>query len=309
MYCESRDGTKHLSTFRENVFVTRDHDQYAKRLSSLSRNPMNQPLNPYASPTAAPAPAPDFAPRTSSAVFIPASGRATMAIGLTVVSIVLQVALVLSLIMQILMLQGVLATGNLDPATAASNDQRQVGVAVATMICMFANFIALLVWIYPAQKNLPALQPTWPLEISPGWAVGWFFVPIMNLFRPFQAMRQLWNESDPEQLQIGPNRTDILLPPPPVVLVGWWWGLRIVSGIAGRVFARAEGGETIEGLIGTSCIAIALVIFLDLPLLLCQWRMIRTIQTNQELRYAKLEHALSTGAAMRVEGSNPFAGV
>jgi hypothetical protein len=270
---------------------------------------MNQPLNPYAPPTAVPeASAPDFTPRTTSAIFLPASGRATLAIGLTLLSVVLQVVLIGSLIMQILMLQRAQAGGELDAATAESNDQRQMGIAVATMICMIANFIALLVWIFPAHKNLPALQPTRPLEISPGWAVGWFFVPIMNLFRPFQAMRQLWNESAPDQLLMGSNPSAIVQPPPPVVLIGWWWGLRIASNIAGRVFSRVGGDETIEGLITTSYIAIALVLLLDLPVLLCQWRIIRTIQDNQEARHEKIERAISSGAAIRVDGSNPFAG-
>ncbi len=162
---------------------------------------MNDPLNPYTPPTAfLNTPAPNFAPRTTSAVFVSASGRATMAIGLTLLSVVLQFALIVSLIMQIAMLQSAQETGDLDPSTALSNDQRQMAITVATMVCMLANFMGLLVWMYPAQKNLPALQPTRPLEVSPGWAVVWFFVPIMNLFRPFQAMRQLWNESDPHQL-------------------------------------------------------------------------------------------------------------
>ncbi len=85
-------------------------------------------------------------------------------------------------------------------------------------------------------------------------------------------------------------------------------GLRIASNIAGQILSRASDDETIEGLITTSYVAIALVLFLDLPVLLCQWRMIRTIQTNQELRCARIEKALSSSAAIRVEGSNPFAG-
>ena len=32
-------------------------------------------------------------------------------------------------------------------------------------------------------------------SFTPGWSVGWFFVPIMNPWKPFQAMREIWQAS------------------------------------------------------------------------------------------------------------------
>jgi hypothetical protein len=268
---------------------------------------MNQPVNPYASPTASATAPPAAAPHTTSAVFRPASGRATLAVALTLLSATLQLLLIGSLVMQLLMLQVAKAGAALDPRAADFNDQRQSAIAALVMVSMLANFIALLVWIYAAHKNLPALVPSRNLEISPGWAVGWFFIPIMNLFKPFQAMRQLWNESDPAQLQLQPDPPSVLHSAPPVTLVGWWWGLRIVSNIAGRVFSVSSNDPTIDDLIFISASAIALVVFLDIPVLMCQWQIIRTIQRNQERRYAKIELVLASGQAVRVESGNPFA--
>src|SRR5688572_6359973 len=50
-------------------------------------------------------------------------------------------------------------------------------------------------WVYRTYRNLPALGAE-GLNYSPGWAVGYYFIPVLNLFRPFQVMRETWRASD-----------------------------------------------------------------------------------------------------------------
>ena len=59
-----------------------------------------------------------------------------------------------------------------------------------------ATSVAFLMWIHRAYRNLPALRGT-PLKCSPRWAVGYYFIPILNFFRPYQVMKEIWRESDP----------------------------------------------------------------------------------------------------------------
>ncbi|QYO65100.1 DUF4328 domain-containing protein [Leptolyngbya sp. 7M] len=47
-----------------------------------------------------------------------------------------------------------------------------------------ATIVLFLVWLYRAHKNLFSLKPT-HLDFSPGWAVGWWFIPFLNLVRPY----------------------------------------------------------------------------------------------------------------------------
>ena len=47
------------------------------------------------------------------------------------------------------------------------------------------------VWIIRANKNVRSLGAE-HLSISPGWALGYFFVPILNLFKPLKAMNELF---------------------------------------------------------------------------------------------------------------------
>lgn len=57
--------------------------------------------------------------------------------------------------------------------------------------------IIFLVWLFRIYKNLESLR-TDPIEFSPGWAVGWWFIPLLNFVKPFQVVRDAWLESDPK---------------------------------------------------------------------------------------------------------------
>ena len=88
--------------------------------------------------------------------------------------------------------------------------------------------VTFLVWIFRANKNLGALTPE-PMTFSPGWAVGWYFVPILNLYQPYQAMKEIWGRShgDEEPLE---------------ATVQWWWGVWLGAAFIDRFAAQAEGG-------------------------------------------------------------------
>ena len=53
-----------------------------------------------------------------------------------------------------------------------------------------AVLVMLIVWAWRATKNLQG----WGVELErgPGWAIGGWFVPIGNLFIPYQVVRETW---------------------------------------------------------------------------------------------------------------------
>jgi hypothetical protein len=75
-----------------------------------------------------------------------------------------------------------------------SNDFRQTAVfwTQATVYLITAIFI--LKWIYRANSNARELGAT-NMTFSPTMSVVWFFVPIMGLWKPYQAMMQIWKAS------------------------------------------------------------------------------------------------------------------
>jgi len=63
-----------------------------------------------------------------------------------------------------------------------------------------ATGVVVLMWVHRAHRvlvdrNIP------DLEFTPAWAVGWFFIPVANLFRPYLAVKEIWDKSDPQALQ------------------------------------------------------------------------------------------------------------
>jgi len=69
--------------------------------------------------------------------------------------------------------------------------------------------------------------------VSPGWAVGYWFIPIMNLYRPFEAVKALFKAC--AQQAGGDGK-----PAAGEQLLGAWWGMFLVSNVAGWMLARSD---------------------------------------------------------------------
>jgi hypothetical protein len=117
-------------------------------------------------------------------------------------------------------------------STADSNDARQRLVAQIWLVLYIINVIVFSVWIIRASKNVRALGAS-GLEFSPGWAVGWYFVPLACFFKPFEAMREIWKASkNPKQwrsLETGS-------------VVGWWWFAFLAGGVTGYISSALQLG-------------------------------------------------------------------
>lgn len=117
--------------------------------------------------------------------------------------------------------------------------------------------ILVLSWIFRANHNARQLGAA-NMRFTPGWAVGWYFIPIAWFWKPYQAMTEIWRASV--------NPSDWGATPVSPVLRWWWglwivpfWGLGVVEIVAFEVLDEA-GTETVEG-------ATALVAnLLDIPL-------------------------------------------
>lgn len=66
--------------------------------------------------------------------------------------------------------------------------------ALAALLVAVGSFPAFMMWTFRAAHNLRALGAL-ALKTTPGWAVGWYFVPIANLWKPYQAGIEIWQAS------------------------------------------------------------------------------------------------------------------
>jgi hypothetical protein len=134
---------------------------------------------------------------------------------------------------------------------------------------LVAAFLSLK-WIYRVNRNAHSMATG--LTIRPPWAVGWFFVPVANLFMPFRAMRQSWQASVEPQAW----RT---VPVPG--LLRWWWGLWLVSNFIGYYAMRITFAANSVSELRTVAIVDILSGFLSIPLSLIFIRIVRRLTDNQ----------------------------
>jgi Domain of unknown function (DUF4328) len=79
--------------------------------------------------------------------------------------------------------------------------------------------IVFLLWTYQAAKNVRAFGQR-GLEFTPGWAVGWWFVPIASFWLPYKALREIWRASDPDA--VGAGGTAWVTRQVPTLFPLWW---------------------------------------------------------------------------------------
>ncbi len=180
---------------------------------------------------------------------------------------------------------------------------RAVLVAIPSFIVWLLTVICFCIWAVRSSKNARSLGAQ-GMEVSPGWAAGWFFVPIANLFMPFKAVSEIWKASDPEA-GADPTAWKNAAAAP----VALWWTLWIVSGIIGGIsFQFGFGGtNSIEALKMSTYVQM----FGSVVSMLCAFAavsVVRGIQFRQEQKAAMLSvtPARNTARVGESVGSNSF---
>ena len=77
-------------------------------------------------------------------------------------------------------------------------------------------------WTYRVARNAVALGGH--LSISPGSAVGYYFIPIINWWMPYTALSQVWDASDPDPRAERCRRSHWLL-------LAWWLAWLVSYGV------------------------------------------------------------------------------
>lgn len=114
-----------------------------------------------------------------------------------------------------------------------ANDTRQSVLALADLGLYIVTAVCFAVWIVRAHRNVRAMGAR-ALTTTPGWAVGSFFIPILNLFRPYQAMRDLLQASrDPAKWRSAPGSPVLPL----------WWALWLISYVVHRIAFQMVRGD------------------------------------------------------------------
>jgi hypothetical protein len=179
------------------------------------------------------------------------------------------------------------ATAAVTEAEAAANDSRQQLIGVLQVGVYLGTIVAFLMWFHRSHRNLSALGND-DLKYTPGWAIGGFFVPVLNLVRPVQVMREIWYGSAPSgyhrDTALDDHAARNALPTP--FLVGLWWALFLITGFLGQVVFRMTLDEeaTLAELKTTSQLQ-AVADLIDVPTALVLFVLVGRIASWQSERY------------------------
>jgi uncharacterized protein DUF4328 len=146
------------------------------------------------------------------------SGLATAVVALLAAQIALIVAEIVARFVQADQLRTFQATGLVTQQQLDRADGWVNGTSAIGGLLFLATVIVWCIWQHHTQVNAVVLSGG-GLHFTPGWAVGWWFIPIANLWKPFQTVRELWKASHG-----GGWRTIATWS-----LLGWWWGTWIAG--------------------------------------------------------------------------------
>lgn len=151
-----------------------------------------------------------------------------------------------------------------------SADTLTTATGIVYAIIFSVTGILVLRWIYLTNRNAQALNPA--MTVTPGWAVGWFFIPIAGLWKPFDGVRQTWqasaNPQDPDSVPIP-------------ALLRWWWGLWVVTSIMGNIgYSLSNRADSVDGLIAANGFTLA-TLPVDIGLAIALTMMMRRLSQMQ----------------------------
>lgn len=190
----------------------------------------------------------------------------------------LEVLTLLSSYLQIGLLQQVMDGEFVSDQRINSNDLREGVIGVLYTLAFIVSTVTFIRWFRRAYYNLHLQVGGLESEENMA-AIGWF-IPFVNLFRPYQIMRELYRETARwlSARQLGQTTS------PNLTLIGIWWFLWVLNNfIANLLFRTTMNITTAEDLLYASQVSMGTAV---LGIILC----LVTVQVIQQ--YAAMEQEM-----------------
>lgn len=199
----------------------------------------------------------------------PNGQRAKNAVTLIWIMLAMEIVSLISGYLQYDLLQHA-ANGSEIPIEAANaNDTREGIVGVIYLIAYIVSAVTFIQWFRRAYFNLH-LKLNY-LSQTEGWAAGSWFVPVISLYRPYQIMRELYNETKELLTKNGVAIRQQFT----TSTLGIWWTLWIISNIIGQFeFRYSLKAESLDELT-TSTIIGMISNIIGIPLALIAIKVVR----------------------------------
>ena len=163
--------------------------------------------------------------------------------------------------------------GEVTEEDAELSDNRRAAAGGLAIVIAIVTGVVFLRWTYVASRNAYSFDAS-GMRFTPGWAVGWYFIPLLTLWKPYQALVEVFRVSHPG---FGSNWR--LAPRPRILPI--WWTLWIAATFLGQAVVRlAFRADTIDEILLGSRLTFAAEL-LDVPLCLAAIQVVSTLQKWQ----------------------------
>ncbi|MFC7336357.1 DUF4328 domain-containing protein [Haloferula chungangensis] len=212
-------------------------------MSDQSQDPSLPETNPYQTPTSIPTPhVPSLAEGQGPyGPFINTHTLSRVVIGLVIASTVIEILMMLITAAELNVLKSDGSGSYLEGLTHQWIPLALSGSAILFLILYIATIVAFARWIIRSSKNawlFSRQSNQFITTITPGWAVGYYFIPIINLWKPYTAMREIRDATDQGILR---------------GVLPFWWTTWVASAILGQIsFRLGNRADTIEKYISSS---------------------------------------------------------
>ncbi|MFA7763236.1 DUF4328 domain-containing protein [Streptomyces sp. NPDC048723] len=127
-----------------------------------------------------------------------------------------------------------------DPSATTDLSDILTGLAGLLQLLMYlATAVVFVVWFHRVRVNGGIFRES-AFTQAPGWAIGWWFVPVAHLFQPFVIARQIWRAST----QLGPDGTPVRASTAPLTA---WWAVWVAASIVERFSSTVYTGAETPG--------------------------------------------------------------
>jgi hypothetical protein len=189
-------------------------------------------LNPYAPPAAA-IDAGGVAAAEADG-FKSALPQANAVAGVMALHVLAELTVAVNAVVSIGVMKRELAAEAFDQAQLSAINGRTHLLTLLLAGVWLAAIVAYCLFMPRANRNARAFGS--PMSNTPGWAAGWFFVPIAYLWKPYYAMKEIWQGSDPD-----PTVPALLAPVAPLLPLWWWTYLTCL--FSRQIWGSANRGE------------------------------------------------------------------
>jgi uncharacterized protein DUF4328 len=148
--------------------------------------------------------------------------------------------------------------------------------SVLAFIALLGGGITGSLWLFRARKNAELFNPRAEFVRSPGWAWGGWICPIVQLWFPFQVVRDTHRA-------VAHYFSS--------TLIGWWWALFLIMTVGGRIADAAEQDATAADAAGVQSAAIFFALVMVGALVLWGLVLLRITREQHDRLYGRTASA------------------